>query len=202
MKPESIGTHEWVWEAYFGKRLRTVVSTYRYKALQLIELAEVVEAETVNKRLGFANVGTISAAGLELESEIKLKDGVQALASYTLQDATDVESSGLRLTNSPRHMAKLRFSIARPRTGSFASFEWHYMSTRATLAGGTVDPASLANATFSLPIGREVTFRGQIRNLFNHRYADPASDEHSGDSIEQNGRTGLVGLQWSFWNPK
>ena len=202
LKPESIGTHEWVWEAYFGERLRTVVSTYRYKAFQLIELAEITEGEAVNDRLGFENGGTISAAGLELEGEIKLKDGVQALGSYTLQDATDVEPPGLRLTNSPRHMAKLRFSVAGPRTGSFASFEWQYMSTRTTLAGSTVDPVSLAHATFSLPIGGEVTFRGQIRNLFNHRYADPASAEHAGDSIEQNGRTGLVGLHWSFWNPK
>ena len=202
LKPESIGTHEWVWEAYFGERLRTVVSTYRYKAFQLIELAEVVEGETINDRLGFANHGTIRAAGLEVEGEIKLKSGVQALASYTLQNANEVEPPSLRLTNSPRHMAKLRFSVAGPRTGSFASFEWQYMSTRTTLAGSTVEPASLANATFSLPIGREVTFRGQLRNMFNHRYADPASDEHAGDSIEQNGRTGLVGLHWSFWNPK
>ena len=99
-------------------------------------------------------------------------------------------------------MAKLRLSVPGPRDGSFASFEWQYMSTRTTLAGNTVGPASLANATFNLPLGRSVTFTGQVRNLFNARYADPASEEHIGDSIEQNGRTARVGLRWSFWNPR
>ena len=47
-----------------------------------------------------------------------------------------------------------------------------------------------------------MTVTGQVRNLFNARYADPASDEHVSDSIEQNGRTVRVGLRWAFWNPK
>ena len=38
LQPESIDTHEWVWEAYFGERVRTAVSTYRYKASQLVDL--------------------------------------------------------------------------------------------------------------------------------------------------------------------
>ena len=38
LQPESIDTHEWVWEAYFGERVRTAVSTYRYRASQLVDL--------------------------------------------------------------------------------------------------------------------------------------------------------------------
>jgi outer membrane receptor protein involved in Fe transport len=66
----------------------------------------------------------------------------------------------------------------------------------------TVDPAAVANATVNMPVGRSLTVTGQIRNLFNARYADPASDEHASDAIEQNGRTLRVGLRWAFWNPK
>jgi outer membrane receptor for ferrienterochelin and colicins len=201
LQPESIRTHEWVWEAYFGERVRTVVSTYRYRAMELIDLGIVESDVPFGEGFGFANSGTTRAAGLEFESEIRLKRGAQALASYTLQNANDV-ATGLRLTNSPRHMAKLRFSVPGPREGSFASLEWMYLSTRTTLAGNTVDPASLANATFNLPLGRSVTFTGQVRNLFDVRYADPGSEEHVGDSIEQNGRTARVGLRWSFWNPR
>jgi iron complex outermembrane receptor protein len=203
LKPESIATHEWVWEAYFGERVRTVVSTYRYEALQLIDFGLLdPDGATFNDQVGFVNTGITRAAGLELESEIRLKRSAQALASYTLQNANDVSPGGLRLTNSPKHMAKLRLSVPGPRDGSVASFEWQYMSSRITLAGNTVDPASLANATFNLPLGRSVTFTGQVRNLFNVRYADPGSEEHAGDSIEQNGRTARVGLRWSFWNPR
>jgi len=96
----------------------------------------------------------------------------------------------------------VRLSVPGPRERSFVSFEWQYLSSRTTLAGTTVDPASVANTTVNVPIGRTVTITGQIRNLFNVRYADPASDEQLVDSIEQNGRTARVGLRWSFWNPK
>ncbi len=196
LRPESIDTHEWVWEAYFGERVRTAVSTYRYKASQLVDL-HIVDVDD----FGFANAGLIRATGLELESEIRLKRGAQALASYALQDANDAPT-GLRLTNSPRHMAKLRLSVPGPRARSFASFEWLYMSSRATIAGLTVNPAVVANATINLPLGRSVTLTGQIRNLFDARYADPASDEHLPDSIEQNGRTARLGFRWVFWNSK
>ena len=101
LRAESIDTHEWGWEAYFGERVRTSVSTYRYKASQLVE-----RGFTLLNPIFFANTGTVRAAGLELESEIRLKRGAQALTSYTLQDATD-DSNRQRLTNSPRHMAKL-----------------------------------------------------------------------------------------------
>ncbi len=202
LEPESIGTHEWVWEAYFGERLRTVVSTYRYRALQLIDFRATDPDFQSFEGVAFANSGAIRAAGLELESEFRLKRGAQALASYTLQDARGIDPDSVRLTNSPRHMAKLRFTIPGPRTGSSASFEWQYMSSRTTLAGSTVSHVSLANANFALPVGRAVTLTGQVRNLFNARYADPGSDEHLGDSIEQNGRTARVGIRWSFWDPR
>ena len=44
LQPESIATHEWVWEAYFGERVRTAVSTYRYRASQLVDL-RIVDPE-------------------------------------------------------------------------------------------------------------------------------------------------------------
>jgi outer membrane receptor for ferrienterochelin and colicins len=201
LQPESIGTHEWVWEAYFGERVRTSVSTYRYKASQLIDLTSV-DSDSVVSDLGFVNGGTTRATGLELESEFRLKGGAQALASYALQDANDAAPGGQRLTNSPRHLAKAKLSVPGPREGSFASFEWQYLSTRTTLAGATVDPASVASVSAIFPIGRSLTFIGQVRNLFNARYSDPSSEEHLDDSIEQNGRTVRVGFRWTFWNPR
>jgi outer membrane receptor for ferrienterochelin and colicins len=201
LQPESIHTHEWVWEGYFGERVRTAVSTYRYQASQLVDL-RIVDPDVPLDPLGFENAGTIRATGLELESEVRLKRGAQALASYTLQEANDESSGGHGLTNSPRHMAKLRLSVPGAWTRSFASFEWQYLSTRTTLAGATVDPASVAHLTVNLPMGPSVTLSGQIRNLFDARYADPASDEHTVDSIEQNGRTFRIGVRWAFWNPQ
>jgi iron complex outermembrane receptor protein len=50
LRPESIDTHEWVWEAYFGERVRTAVSTYRYRASQLVDF-QVVNAGSLIDRL-------------------------------------------------------------------------------------------------------------------------------------------------------
>jgi len=200
LAPESVQTHELAWEAYFGERVRTTVSTYRYKASQLVDLM-VVDGTTLVDRLGFTNSGTTRATGLELESELRLKRGIQGVASYTLQEAVD-DTTNQRLTNSPRHMANLRFSVPGPIARSFASFEWRYLSARGTVAGQTVSPVSIGAVNFSLPIGRQLTLGVNVRNLFNARYADPASDEHTTDAIQQNGRTLRVGLGWTFWRAK
>jgi len=200
LAPESVDTHEFAWEAYFGERVRTTVSTYRYRASKLVDLMVVDPTSYVN-RLGFTNTGTTRATGLELESEVRLKRGIQGVASYALQNAVD-DFSNLRLTNSPRHMANVRFSVPGPRAGSFASFEWRYLSTRTTVSRQTVSPMSVGAVNLSLPVGRQLTLAVNVRNLFDARYADPASDEHTTDYIQQNGRTLRVGLNWTFWRAK
>lgn len=199
LQPETIETHEWVWEGYFGDSLRTAVSAYRYAASRLVDLRVVDADAEFDEGLGFANDGNIHATGLEFEGEVRLKHGAQALGSYALQQARNTGAGAADLTNSPRHMAKFRLSVPGPRRSSFASFEWQYLSARTTLAGTTVDPVLLAHATVDWPLGRSLTLTGQIRNLFDRRYADPASDEHAIDAIEQNGRTMRVGIRWKFW---
>jgi iron complex outermembrane receptor protein len=202
LRPESVRTHEWVWEGYFGDRIRTAVSAYRYEVSQLVDLRTVDPAAPFDLGLGFANEGQIDAAGLEIESEIRLKRGAHALGSYTLQNARNAGPGGARLTNSPRHLAKARLSVPGPRQRSFASIEWQYLSARTTLAGTSVAAASLAHATVEWPLGRSITLAGQIRNLFNARYSDPASDEHLVDAIEQNGRSARIGVRWQFWRAR
>lgn len=200
LKPESIGTHEWMWEGYFVQRIRTAVSTYRYEVSQLVDL-KLVDPDEIRARFGFVNGGTIRAKGLELEAEMRLKGGAQALASYALQDAENAAPDSPPLSNSPRHVVKARISVPGPRS-LIAAFEWQYLSSRSTLAGTTLDGASVANANMSWPVGPTMTITGQIRNLFDTRYADPGSEEHLAPSIEQNGRTMRVGLRWALWNPK
>ena len=136
------------------------------------------------------------ARGLELESEIQLKRGAHAVASYAFQHATD-ETTDTRLSNSPNHMVKGRFSLPITDTASTA-FEVQYLSRRGTLAGAVVDPATVANITFSERLGRGLEFVTTVRNLFGQRYADPASDEHLQDTIPQDGRTFRVGVQWAI----
>jgi iron complex outermembrane receptor protein len=144
----------------------------------------------------WANDGEVRAEGLELEGEWRFKR-FESLASYAFQHTTDLETLD-RMTNSPRHMAKIRFSTPGPVPGSTIAVEHQYLSSRTTLAGNTVDPASIANVTFVEPVGRRIHVAAAVRNVFNARYVDPGSEEHRQDVIEQDGRTFTVGLRWQF----
>jgi outer membrane receptor protein involved in Fe transport len=95
-------------------------------------------------------------------------------------------------------MAKLRLSSPVPVNGSIASAEIQHMSSRRTLTGATVPGATIANVTFSSRLTSSVELVGTIRNLFNQSYADPASDEHRSDIIQQNGRTARIGIRWNL----
>ena len=76
LRPESIDTHEFVWESYLNDSLRTSVSAYWYKADRLI--TSIPDGSAL---LGtsFVNQGQVRAKGLELESQVRLKGGAQVL---------------------------------------------------------------------------------------------------------------------------
>jgi outer membrane receptor for ferrienterochelin and colicins len=198
LRPESIATHEVVWEQYVGEWLRTSLSAYKYTASQLITISVV----DPNDPFGFAffNDGTLRAKGLEAEAEVRSKRGLQLLGSYSLQRAEDESSAPL--TNSPREMAKLRLSAPLRFGHAIGAFEVQYLAPRRTLAGTTVPSATIANATITKRFNRTFELVGSVRNLFDSQYADPASDEHASDAIQQNGRTARVGIRWNLWTPR
>jgi iron complex outermembrane receptor protein len=199
LRPESIDTHEAVWERYTGEWLRSSVSTYWYRAKQLISLTE---DPTTFDGLSFVNVGDVRSQGVEFEAEVRSKNGIHGLASYTTQRARDWITKET-LTNSPRHLAKLRFSVplAGVAAGSAASLEVHYLSRRGTLAGRDVNAVAVAHLTVVGRVRPGLDVVGSIRNLFDQDYADPASDEHRQDSIPRDGRTIRAGLRWTFLSP-
>jgi outer membrane receptor for ferrienterochelin and colicins len=194
LRPESIDTHEFVWERYTNDWLRTSVSTYWYKADGLITLT--ADPATF---LGttFVNGGHVRANGLELEAQMRLKGSVQGLASYALQRVKDLET-GTTLVNSPAQMLKLRVNAPGPLDRSSIAVEVLGMSSRRTLAGATLDPTATANVTFIAPVNKKFDLVGNVRNLFDAQYSDPASDAHLQDTIPQNGRTFRIGLRLKF----
>ena len=194
LRPESIDTHEFVWERYTNEWLRTAVSTYWYKADGLITLTP--DPSTFFGTT-FVNGGHVRAGGLELEAQMRLLGGVQGVMSYALQRVKDLET-GEALVNSPGQMAKLRVSLPGPSKRWLASIEVLSVSSRRTLAGATLKPAATAGVTVIAPMGRAFELFGGVRNLFNLQYADPASDSHRQDVIPQNGRTLRVGLRWKL----
>ena len=194
LQPEFVRTHEVVWEQYIAESLRTSVSGYHYTASQLITF-QSVESDSLQDQFGFTNDGVIEANGVELETEVRTKRGLQASASYVLQDTSTAANAPL--TNSPRHMAKARVTIP-IKSRAFASAEWQFTGNRSTLAGNMVGTATVVHLTGGWPLGKSLVLTGSIRNLFNQRYLDPSSDEHLPDSIQQNGRTMRIGFRWNL----
>ena len=192
LRPESIDTHEFVWERYANDWLRTSVSTYWYKADRLI--TEVADPSTIGG-ISYVNQGEVQAKGLEFEAQMRLRRGAQAVMSYALQQAVDRQTH-TELVNSPRHMAQARLSLRGFSPLSSVALEGQFLSSRETLAGATVSPAATVNVSMVQPIGRAWELFGSVRNIFDNRYADPVSNGHMQDSIAQNGRTARIGLRW------
>jgi outer membrane receptor for ferrienterochelin and colicins len=206
LRPESIDTHEFVWERYVNDRLRTSVSGYWYKADRLITQAL---DDSAFLGVSFVNQGQVRAKGLELEAQLRLRGESRALFSYALQQAVDQQTDE-ELPNSPRHVAKARISLPGPMPRSFVSVEGQFSSSRATRPRasdgvpwvGKVSAAATANVTLIQPLGPSLELFGGVRNLFDSKYADPVSDQHVQESIEQNGRTARIGLTWKIWQPR
>jgi outer membrane receptor protein involved in Fe transport len=195
LRPETIDTHELVWERYLDDWLRTSVATYWYKADRLITL---IPDDSAFLGVSFVNQGEVRARGLELEAQMRLKGESRGLVSYALQSAVDQETHA-PLPNSPRHVTKARISFPGPTDRSFVSVEGQYLSSRTTLAGSRLSAAAILNLTVIQPVGGSWELYGGLRNVFDSHYADPASSQHRQETIPQNGRTAWIGLRLRLW---
>ncbi|MCK9365536.1 MAG: TonB-dependent receptor [Syntrophales bacterium] len=118
--------------------------------------------------------------------------------SYAWQISREKET-GDELINSPRHLAKLNYSVPvwgeRLRTG----LELQYTSSRKTLAGGTANGHLLTNLTLlSEMLAKNLELSASIYNLFDKRYSDPGGEEHIQDLIAQDGRSYIFKLNYHF----
>jgi outer membrane receptor for ferrienterochelin and colicins len=191
LRPETIDTHEVVWERYTGDWLRTSVSGYWYKADHLITL---VPDPVTALQTTYVNEGQVRAKGLEVEAQFRGTRRLEGMLSYALQEATD-QYTGASLPNSPRHMFKARASMPIVARGSSVAAEVLAIGPRSTLAGTMLPTATTANATVVQPLARSFELFGTLRNLFNVQYADPVSSSLLQNVIYQNGRTFQVGLR-------
>jgi len=196
LTPETIDTHEVVWERYTSDWLRTSVSAYWYNADRLITLAI---DPTAPLGATYTNAGQVQATGLEFEAQFRGVRGIQGMLSYSLQEAIDQETDE-RLPNSPTHIVKGRVSMPVVSTGSSIALEVNALSSRRTVRGATTGNVVKTNVTMSQPISSSLELFGSIRNLFDLEYADPVADYHWQDAVTQNGRTWNIGLRWHFRN--
>ncbi|MBT3271354.1 TonB-dependent receptor [Candidatus Poribacteria bacterium] len=193
LEPESVHTFEAVWDQRISSDLQGVVSAYRYTMSKLID-------ETVDPAddLGvFENVGDVDALGIEAELRAHLGGQGRAYASYAYQSAESV-GSGIRLTNSPAHLA--RAGIVVPVIAKvFAAAELIAECGRRTVQDTETDAFALLN----LNLSTTELFGGAraallVRNVLDEEYAYPGGFEHLQAAILQNGRDVALTIEHRF----
>lgn len=188
LMPEKIRTTELVLEHALRRNLRAVVSLYHYAIEDLIDQ---------QPDYSFRNAGDARATGIELELDGRLA-GAEGRMSYAWQNAEDADT-GMTLSNSPQHLAKLNLAIPLRAERIFAGLDLQYVGERDTLAGGTAKAYTVANLTV---LARRVVpgleLSAGLYNLADTRYADPGGVEHVMDVIRQDGRGWRVKARYEF----
>ena len=194
LDPEEIKTWEFVYEQGLGEHLRGSASFFYNRIDNLIEQT----TDPSDGLLFYQNRGTAEAKGVELELAARWKNGFEGRISYTYQQAENSET-GLELTNSPHHLAKLNLIVPVYQDKTFTGIELQYTGKRLTLGGNEADDFFLANLTLlrsELFKGLEVS--ASLYNLFNKKYSDPGGGEHLQDLLSQDGRNFRVKLTYRF----
>ncbi len=191
---ERIRTYEAVVDRKLSDELHGTLAAYRYEIRDLI-------SQRVDPRDGllqYWNVDAIAANGFEAAFIGKAPGVIEGRLNYSYTDARN-SSSDARLSNSPRHTAKLNLMkpLLRQRIG--AGFEAQYIGARLTLGGNTAKAYAVANLHVTakdLLGGLDIS--AGVRNLFDRRYAYPVGGEFVQDALEADGRTFRVKCTYCF----
>ncbi|MBC7453725.1 MAG: TonB-dependent receptor [Massilia sp.] len=134
----------------------------------------------------FENAAPLRARGVEAEYERNWSAAASLRASISWQKVSGASGPGV---DAPALLAK--FNLAAPlwRSAWRSGVEAQYVGQRATLAGRT-GGFWLANLNvFSTRLTRHWDGALGVGNLFDRRYADPASDAFRQDTLVQDGRS-------------
>jgi outer membrane receptor protein involved in Fe transport len=180
-----------LWRPAPGLDLSATVYDLRISdSITLIELPDGTQQ--------YQNVGRLRSKGLELEATKVFDSGVQARASWSLQQGIDPET-GATLNDSPRSLVKLMVTAPGPWAGARIGANLLRVGERQTLAGARLDPYVRINAQLThAPIGQPWSLGVGVYNLTGRTYSDPAGPEHLQDAIAQDGRRWRVQFGWVF----
>lgn len=195
LRPETIRTHELVWEERLGSRTQLSASLFRYRLDNLI--AQVVDASGA---FIYRNLEPITARGAEVAIDHRFAGGTRLRGSLAVQRVT--EEDGSRFVNSPSRVAK--FQAEAPlgnsrwtlgwETQVVGPRQWEWGGSRQSVGTHVVSHAALAGRGV-LP-GLDVSV--SVRDVFNRRLSDPAAQETGVPRVPQNGRTLVLQADYAF----
>ncbi len=203
LQPENMETIEVILEHYFNNSLRAELNYFHTEVSDIISAVSVGQDNSGNDLTQNRNVDNVTSNGFELQLEDSWSNGFQARLSYSWQD-TQYNSNGGRLPNSPEHMVKLNVIAPLWQDKVFLGFETQYLSVRKVPAKpdgqiGQVGDYTVANATlFTRNWVKGLELSAGAYNLFDKRYFDPGSPDHSQNGILRDGLTFRVKASIDF----
>lgn len=192
LKAETIRSTELVLEHAAGAGQRWLWSVFHNDVRNLI----VSRLDPVDDMNYFANVDGARAIGSEVEWEGRWLNGIRLKTSASLQRVVD-KQSGEVVMNSPRGLFKMQWS------GPLFA-QWRYgLETLATTSrrapngeapGYLISSLNLLNAS----LARGLDLSVGVHNLFDHKFYDPAGNEHQQRRLQQDGRIFRIKAELSF----
>lgn len=198
LRSEKVRTTELAIEHAPAGGTRMLLTAFRSKVSGLVSLGDA----GVPERLVFSNAQGVQVHGIEAEVEQRWQRGARLRVAYGWQRARDA-ASPQPLTNSPRQLLKVQWSDVLALGSLDVGKPGHYaveavgVGARSTRAHARLPGYILTNLVYSKRFAAVDVSVG-VYNLFNHRYADPASYEIREDAIPQDGRTYRVKLTYAF----
>lgn len=194
LKPETVKTMEVVWEQYFANHFRITVSGFYYPIRSLIS----EQIDPITQNAFFSNVGSLNIRGADFELARKFAAGLQGTFSYSFQDATD-PSTGLAVTNSPRHILQAGLSVPVIKQKLFASMDLQYISRLTALTGAYAPGYVVPNVTlFSRNLRKGWDISASLYNIFNNKFGDPGGAGLAENILYQDGRNFRVKIGYRF----
>lgn len=193
LDPETISSYEAVLEHTFNHKLRFSLSVFYNEIRDLIDQT----TDPISELTILQNVGNAEAYGFETEVEGKLTQwNLKGKVSYSFQSSQD--SNHQELSNSPQHMIKLNLDKSFWNDALIVATELHYMSARNTIKAQVGDNIihNLSLSSYNLIPGAKLT--SSLYNVFDKKFKDPGSIEHTQDAIQQNGRQFRLQLSYQF----
>jgi len=182
LKGESIETLELVADHRLDSGAQLRATVYEWNMRDLIALGIDPVSGIPQYRAG----GDVNAKGLELSADKAWAWGSRLRGSIAWQHVRN--DAGASLLNSPALLAKLNVSAPLPVAGLRMGYELRYDGPRLTVDGNQAGGYAVSNLRLStdrLAKGLDVGLT--VRNVFDKRYAHPASDSNWQNILDQDG---------------
>lgn len=191
LRPETIRTHELVWEHRPDAYGKVSLSLFHYRMHGLI--TQALDAST--GLLEFTNTARATARGAELAGEHTWANGVRLRANYGWQQSAD--DQGHALVNSPQRLFKAGASLPLAAVAARLAGEWQCASRRLT-EHAQVGGYCSANLVLSAAGGGAWDWSVALYNAFDRAYADPAGPAFVQESLLRDGRSVVGKLEYRF----